>query len=104
MSEVQILETPIKSEGDKKSYRLIKLTNGLKALLIRKNEDEENESKSNVNGEDIAAAQLSVNVGSFDDPPNAMGLAHFLEHMVCKCYFDQSKHDYIIYVTGSYGK
>ena len=30
----------------------------------------------------MAAASLSVNVGSFSDPPDLPGLAHFLEHMV----------------------
>lgn len=80
MSLVEVLETPIKSEADKKSYRLIRLENGLKALLIMENEDSEN--GPNEKSQDIAAAQLAVNVGSFDDPPHAMGLAHFLEHMV----------------------
>jgi secreted Zn-dependent insulinase-like peptidase len=76
MNQVQVLETPIKSEGDKKDYRLIKLPNGLKALLIHFNEENSIESK------DIAAIQLVVKVGSFDDPPYAMGLAHFLEHIM----------------------
>lgn len=29
-----------------------------------------------------AAAALSIGVGSFSDPPDIPGLAHFLEHMV----------------------
>lgn len=33
-------------------------------------------------GDRMAAASLSVNVGSFSDPPDLPGLAHFLEHMV----------------------
>lgn len=76
MSQVQVLESPIKSEGDKKEYRLIRLSNGLKALLVKK------QMESSVDSEELAAAALTVRVGSFDDPPNAMGLAHFLEHMV----------------------
>jgi nardilysin len=76
MNQVKVLETPIKSEGDTKDYRLIKLPNGLKALLIRYNEENSSES------EDIAAIKVVVNIGSFNDPPNAMGLAHFLEHIV----------------------
>lgn len=76
METVQILQTPIKSEGDTKEYRLIKLQNGLKALLVRKSNEDSSES------EDLAAANLCVSVGSFDDPPKAMGMAHFLEHMV----------------------
>ena len=30
----------------------------------------------------ISSAALTVEVGSFSDPPEALGLAHFLEHMV----------------------
>lgn len=40
---IEVLETPDKSEFDKKSYRVIRLENGLKALLIS---DQENDSKS----------------------------------------------------------
>lgn len=76
MNQVQVLETPIKSEGDKKDYRLIKLPNGLKALLVHFNEESSSES------EDMAAIKISVKVGCFDDPPKAMGLAHFLEHIL----------------------
>jgi insulysin len=79
MSQVQLLKTPIKSEGDKKDYRLIKLPNGVKALLIRKKVEDNEKEKAN---EDMAAACVTINVGSFDDPRKAMGLAHFLEHMV----------------------
>lgn len=75
MSEVQILRSPIKSASDKKEYRLIKLPNGLKALLIRKVE-ESSES------EPLAAANLTVGVGSFSEPRSIGGLAHFLEHLL----------------------
>lgn len=75
MSEVQILGTPVKSASDKKEYRHIKLPNGLKALLIRKVEE------SSVS-EPLAAANLTVGVGSFDDPQSVGGLAHFLEHLL----------------------
>ncbi|CAL7942606.1 unnamed protein product [Xylocopa violacea] len=134
--KVTYLETPVKSENDKKEYRVIKLENGLTALLIadmhslpRKDsegdnkvdaissqndeeedeetdseEDEESgqESDSDDNQSDfdrageesstctkqlkreekLAACGLSVGVGSFSDPPEIPGLAHFLEHMV----------------------
>lgn len=79
MEEVQVLETPVKSESDKKEYRLIKLSNGLKAVLIKEYIDE---STAQSQSKDIAAASLAVNIGSFDDPPKVMGLAHFLEHIV----------------------
>lgn len=76
MSQVEILESPIKSQGDKKQYRLIKLQNGLKALLIKSHSEENQTEESN------AAASLTVGVGSFDEPKEVGGLAHFLEHMV----------------------
>lgn len=34
MSDVEVIQPPVKSESDKKSYRIIRLSNGLKALLI----------------------------------------------------------------------
>ncbi|KAL7032015.1 hypothetical protein ACKWTF_007199 [Chironomus riparius] len=71
---MEVLSTPIKSENDKKNYRLIKLENGLKALLISKTDDEE--------GKTVAAASLCVYVGSYENPPNVLGLAHFFEHMI----------------------
>ena len=49
------------------SYRLCKEGRGMK-------EDELLSAK--------AAAAMCVQVGSFSDPPEAEGLAHFLEHMV----------------------
>lgn len=70
MNDVEILEKPIKSTCDKKQYRLIKLVNGLKVLLVK---NVENSS---------SAVALSVDVGSFDDPLEIQGLSHFLEHMV----------------------
>lgn len=131
-TKVTYLETPVKSENDKKEYRVIKLENGLTALLIadlhsfhsydqndRKDsistneeeneetnsEEDEEESGSESDTEDnqsdcdkdvedcafskrlkreekMAACGLSVGVGSFSDPPEIPGLAHFLEHMV----------------------
>lgn len=78
MNQVQVLETPIKSENDTRDYRIIKLPNGLKAILIQQLDDENSEQKS----EDAAAVYLVVRVGSFDEPPHVLGLAHFLEHLM----------------------
>lgn len=75
MTEVEILQTPTKSESDKNEYRLIKLSNGLRALLIKS-------SKTTLDKEEPAAVSLIVNVGFFDDPKSAQGLAHFLEHLL----------------------
>ncbi|KAK2589280.1 hypothetical protein KPH14_007833 [Odynerus spinipes] len=134
------LDTPLKSENDKKEYRVIKLQNGLTALLIADlhsatitsndsngsqagaassetedededeneseeeddegSEEDEEEGKGNEcersDGDDahssgakrlkreekMAACGLCVGVGSFSDPPEIPGMAHFLEHMV----------------------
>lgn len=55
---------------DTKQYRYLRLDNGLKALLI-------SDSKATK-----ASASLNVSVGSFHDPKEWEGLAHFLEHIL----------------------
>jgi protease-3 len=64
MSEV------IKSISDKRSFKALRLSNGLEVLLV----SDQDAQKS--------AAALSVGVGSFSDPFEAQGLAHYLEHML----------------------
>ncbi|XP_077439809.1 nardilysin b [Vanacampus margaritifer] len=44
--------------------------------------DEDNAAKKKKSSEKQAAAALCINVGSFSDPDDLPGLAHFLEHMV----------------------
>ncbi|CAG9861965.1 unnamed protein product [Phyllotreta striolata] len=94
--DFDVLETPIKSESDKKIYKVIKLKNELVACIISDPSSNSPQGTNNApqndnNGpEDInqnkdekkAAAMLSINVGSFSDPEEVQGLAHFLEHMV----------------------
>ncbi|CAL1679205.1 unnamed protein product [Lasius platythorax] len=136
--QVEYLEAPVKAEIDTKEYRVIRLQNGLTALLIAdlhsktcasedddqdetSSEDEiedkgsdeddyeEDEEEYDVADEDedmsdecdeedsssareqrtqvkrntkMAACGLCVGVGSFSDPPEIPGMAHFLEHMV----------------------
>ena len=65
-----------KSPGDKNDYNLFELPNKLQVLLIQDNNSPESQ------GEAIAYASLSVNVGSFNDPKGCYGMAHFTEHMV----------------------
>ncbi|WP_422409290.1 MULTISPECIES: insulinase family protein [unclassified Endozoicomonas] len=60
----------VKSPADDRDYRFVELDNGLKALLISDPDT------------DKAAAAVDVKVGSFQDPDNRLGLAHFLEHML----------------------
>lgn len=99
MSQVEILEPPVKSEGDKKEYRVIQLPNGLKALLIRRVEDSSNGSDQEI----LAAANLTVGVGSFDEPSHIGGLAHFLEHMLfmgSAKYPEESGYNHFISANG----
>ena len=65
-----------KSLGDKNEYHLFELPNRLQVLLIQDNNTPES------TGEEIANASLSINVGSFNDPEDRYGMAHFTEHMV----------------------
>ena len=60
----------IKSISDKRIYRALQLHNDLECLVI----SDKDAQKS--------AAALSVAVGSFSDPLEAQGLAHYLEHML----------------------
>ncbi|MBI2783910.1 MAG: insulinase family protein [Gammaproteobacteria bacterium] len=59
-----------RSPADDRRYRYLKLDNGLQVLLV-------SDAAS-----DKSAAALSVGVGSFDNPADRPGLAHFLEHML----------------------
>ena len=56
--------------NDESSYRRFTLDNGLKVILL-------SDPKLNK-----SAAALAVGAGSFNDPRNRQGLAHFLEHML----------------------
>lgn len=60
----------VKPDVDDRSYRIITLKNGLTALLI------------NDPTTDKSAAALDVNVGSYNDPKDLPGLAHFCEHLL----------------------
>lgn len=79
--EVETLPDPKLPLSDKKNIKLIKLQNGLKAVLlnhpkiVQTVEESESVEKS-------AAVAICVDVGSFEDPKEVQGLSHFLEHMV----------------------
>jgi len=127
--KVEVLSPPAKAVSDRKEYRVIRLENGLRALLIADttydldkldeeekdaveeemeldddDESEEDTGDEEDGGEDedenedddvplkrssisntglkMSAAALCVHMGSFSDPEDIPGLAHFLEHMV----------------------
>lgn len=60
----------IKSDNDQRQYQRILLSNNLDVLLISDPTT------------DKAAAALDLYVGSYQNPPQREGLAHFLEHML----------------------
>uniref|UniRef100_A0A673HXW9 Insulin-degrading enzyme-like n=1 Tax=Sinocyclocheilus rhinocerous TaxID=307959 RepID=A0A673HXW9_9TELE len=59
-----------RSPEDKREYRGLEFTNGLKAVLISDPTT------------DKSSAALDVHIGSLSDPENISGLAHFCEHML----------------------
>ena len=59
-----------KSPSDKREYNIFTLKNGIEVITV---------SDSNLV---TSAATLSVGVGAFQDPEDAQGIAHFLEHML----------------------
>jgi insulysin len=61
---------PRQSPNDQRSYRYLTLSNKLQVLLVSDP------------ATDKSAAALSVYRGSFHDPDERLGLAHFLEHML----------------------
>ena len=62
--------TLIKSEVDKREYKIVTLPNKLRCLLISDMEA------------DKSAAALDVHIGAAHDPAPLFGTAHFLEHML----------------------
>ncbi|KAA1469392.1 hypothetical protein DENSPDRAFT_835009 [Dentipellis sp. KUC8613] len=59
-----------KSQQDDREYRLIRLENGLQAMIVH-------DATA-----DKAAASLDVAVGHLNDPDDMPGLAHFCEHLL----------------------
>ncbi|XP_034040067.1 insulin-degrading enzyme isoform X1 [Thalassophryne amazonica] len=66
----RVVNDIIRSPEDKRVYRALEFTNGLKAMLISDPTT------------DKSSAALDVHIGSLSDPPNISGLAHFCEHML----------------------
>lgn len=85
-NETEVLQTPSTSSGDKKKYKLIKLPNGLRTLLVQSATiHAENDFETKIKDRSSAVA-LCIDVGSFEDPFEVQGLCHFLEHMVNKLF------------------
>lgn len=60
----------IKPLTDRRSYEHIRLSNGIRAILIHDPQT------------DKSAASIGIKVGGALDPRNYSGVAHFLEHML----------------------
>nr|CDS33164.2 nardilysin [Hymenolepis microstoma] len=121
MSDIKI----IKPDPDYKIYRYLQLQNGIRVILISNVKSGETIEPLDCNKDDVndeiesqgsdgevpefdlrkSAAALTVKVGSFSDPEEAQGLAHFLEHMVFmgseKYPRENDFHDYISHRDGS---
>ncbi len=83
----------IKSPNDERTYEYFKLQNGIQVLLI------------NDPNAEIAAASLTVGVGTYNNPQDTEGLAHFLEHMLflgTKKYPDPNSYSQFISQHGGY--
>lgn len=82
------MNTPHTPQIDKKQYRCIELDNKLQVVLVHDPDTL------------FSATSMNVGVGSFSDPDKALGLAHFLEHMLfmgTKKYPDEN--DYQIFLN-----
>lgn len=83
---------PEASPEDSRQYKTVRLSNGLKVLVVH------------VPDASQAAAAVAVNAGHFQDPDDTPGLAHFLEHMVFLGSSDypeaESYSDFISYAGG----
>lgn len=80
-TDLQVLKTPRKSLSDQKEYKLLKLQNGLKVLLIKQDSEDDCEVGSKLK-QNLAAVALCVGSGCFQDSKSIQGLSHFLEHMI----------------------
>jgi insulysin len=69
-SFADLSQLPNKAATDKSEYRMLTLDNGLKVVLL---------SDPDLNK---SSASLVAWVGSYNDPEDRAGLAHFLEHML----------------------
>uniref|UniRef100_A0A673G6B4 Insulin-degrading enzyme n=1 Tax=Sinocyclocheilus rhinocerous TaxID=307959 RepID=A0A673G6B4_9TELE len=70
MNAHRVVSDIIRSPEDKREYRGLEFSNGLKAILTSDPTT------------DKSSAALDVHIGSLSDPKNISGLAHFCEHML----------------------
>lgn len=86
---VVILDAPDKSPFDKNQYRIIRLPNGIKTLLISRfdgtvSSDCNTSTVATISDdvesadEYLSAVALAIDVGYNSDPPDVQGMAHFV--------------------------
>jgi insulysin len=93
-SSLSAARLPEKHPLDKSESRTLVLDNGLKVLMV---------SDPEVN---LSSASMAVDVGSFKDPEDALGLAHFLEHMLflgTEKYPQEGEYKEYLTQNGGYG-
>lgn len=86
-------QLPDKASTDRSEYRRLVLDNGLRVILL---------SDSDLNK---SSASLVVGVGSYMDPQDRAGLAHFLEHMLflgTEKYPDEADYSNYLRTNGGY--
>lgn len=79
--DFHILKTPEKCLSDKKDYKLLRLANGLKVLLVKQESNQSSQIKTKLK-QKLGAVALCIGSGCFQDLPDVPGLSHFLEHMI----------------------
>lgn len=90
-SNVELLDFPDKSPFDKNQYRIIRLPNGIKTILISAYDgtvsssettnattEAQASAETESANEYLSSASLVVDVGAFSDPPDVKGMAHIL--------------------------
>ncbi|AET00720.2 insulin-degrading enzyme [Medicago truncatula] len=94
-------DTVIKSKHDIRDYRVIKLENGLEALVVHDprittKDDNKNEGRQ----VKMCCAAMTIGVGSLHAPKRVQGLPHLLEHMLVEGSqkFSEKK-DYLSYIS-----
>jgi hypothetical protein len=102
--EYIVLKSPEKYESDRNKYKLLKLQNELKVLLVQKPKIERIIDNEVLVSDNLATVALCVDIGSFEDPIEVQGLAHFLEHMVGVFQLNEITHQtYIELIQGFLG-
>jgi secreted Zn-dependent insulinase-like peptidase len=94
-----------KPPDDKKFYRLIRLPNGIRALLVQERLTAAGATPSSADSHKAAVAvTVGGGAGSFADPAWRQGLAHFLEHdLFCGSEKHPGENEYDSYLSANGG-